>query len=31
VWQVSGSSSEYLVVATFPGDCTNADFTFTTS
>jgi hypothetical protein len=31
VWQVSGSSTEYLVVATYPGDCTNADFTFTTS
>jgi hypothetical protein len=31
VWQVSGSSSEYLVIATFPGDCTNADFTFSTS
>ena len=29
VWQVSGSSSEYLVVATYPTDCTSADFTFT--
>ncbi len=31
VWQVSGSSSEYLVVATYPTDCANADFTFSTS
>jgi hypothetical protein len=31
VWQVSGSSTEYLVVATYPTDCTNADFTFSTS
>jgi hypothetical protein len=30
VWQVSGSSSEYLVVATYPTDCTAADFTFST-
>ena len=31
VWQVSGSSTEYLAVATYPTDCTNADFTFSTS
>ena len=31
VWQVSGSSTEYLVVATYPTDCATADFTFTTS
>jgi Glycosyl hydrolases family 18 len=31
VWQVSGNSSEYLVVATYPADCASADFTFSTS
>jgi hypothetical protein len=31
VWQVSGNSSEFLVVATYPADCTSADFTFSTS
>ena len=31
VWQVSGSTTEYLVVATYPADCASADFTFTTS
>jgi hypothetical protein len=29
VWQVSGNANEYLVVATYPTDCTTADFTFT--
>jgi hypothetical protein len=31
VWQVSGSSNEYLVVTTYPTDCATADFTFSTS
>jgi len=31
VFAVSGSADEYLVVATTPGDCTNADFTFTSA
>jgi len=30
VWAVSGSNDEFLVVATTPGDCTNADFIFHT-
>ncbi len=31
VWPVSGVTGEYLVIATSPGDCVNADFVFTTS
>jgi hypothetical protein len=30
VWQVSGNPKEYLVIATYPADCTSADFTFST-
>jgi hypothetical protein len=31
VWAVSGAPDEYLVIATSPGDCVNADFVFNTS
>jgi hypothetical protein len=31
VWAVSGTPDEYLVIATSPGDCVNADFVFNTA